>query len=48
MRAGALEFPGLPTRQETPSPARSEASSGALTPETLSDKIYRLRRSGEG
>ena len=46
-RAGTSEFPGLQTRQETPSPARSEASSGAVTPETLSDKVSRLRRSGE-
>ena len=30
-----------------PSPADSEASSGAATPEVLSDKISRLRRLGE-
>ena len=39
MRAGAPESPGLL------SPAHSEASSGVVTTETLSNKVSQLRRS---
>ena len=38
MRAGIPGFPDLPTWQETPSPDNSEASSGAVTLETLSER----------
>ena len=41
-----LAVPGQGCRKKK-SPADSEASSGATTPEVLSDKIFRLRWSGE-